>query len=332
MIAETVERARGPSTRKTSKHAHRSGSPREAAASAGPIPATSVERAKLDPSICLVAQIGRLCAQLGEAYAASELAQRAAREKSVPDEFFIEETREHLYDREYDLRQAAPHLLAQSFEGAMFQVAVASHLLDDLLSLDLNDACEKRKAEERLRGAGSCLYSVLRVLETACGADRRAAGVAGSMSDFLDPHTRVERALQGHHEMDPRRMTEDEAPYPATAVRSILSGATRNASEAAGDPVFELIETHKALWDAQEAISSDDGTNPKWLKAVDQAYAVMIRLAETPATTLEGCIAVATYVASHPSRAGNTDLDEAAVDGLAASLRGLSRRLEAGHG
>jgi hypothetical protein len=195
--------------------------------------ASGAHRAQLDPSSCIVAQIGRLCAELNDAFTASEVAERAARDKGAPGKLFIEETREHISDREYNLRQSAPHLLAQSLEGAMFQVAVASHLIDDVLSLDINDPYEKLKAEQRLRGAESCLYSVLRVLEAACGTDRRTVGAAGSMSDFRDPHTRVERALRGHHEMDPRRMTEDEAPYPPTAVRSIFSSAARDASKPA---------------------------------------------------------------------------------------------------
>lgn len=108
----------------------------------------------------------------------------------------------------------------------------------------------------------------------------------------------------------------------ATMARSGEYLAAGQPARQIEDPVFALIEQHKTLWPRIDEIDSDDGDNPEWVQAVEEAYDAMQEIADCEPTTLAGCRAAAVYISEHPCNKGFGDT-EMIRDAFARSLKAL---------
>ncbi|GBD48149.1 hypothetical protein [Methylopila sp. Yamaguchi] len=224
--------------------------------------------------ICVVEQMGRTFAKLNAAITESELASVG---EFAP---FNDGTETILHHRAEALQHAAAHQLASSLEGAMFQVTIAA----EFLSMIEPGYKEFRRGERKKAyvAAMSCLYSIIRVLERVTGADRGDLGGRSSMPDFVDPHTRVERALRGLHGPDPRRM--DDVPGGTPCWMAPCTDATPDV-----DPLADLLDRHARTVEDLKARRGDPQALEALEATLDELHA---RQKEAPVpTTLAGVLA-----------------------------------------
>lgn len=266
-------------------------------------------------SICPVEQIGRLAARLSQAYDAADTF--ATKHRADVEETAAEAAKDHLYDRQTFLRDACAYECARSPLGAMYQLGAVDYWLDVIIELAGQENI--REIEKLERRAHAALYSVLRYLEASSGQHRGAVGADHLMPDFLDPHSRVARALGGEFGHDPRRLAETpmattaSAPFlplaAAVAPHGAIAPKVGDPAVASSLPISDLIERHKALSVAQEELYRGDAVeqSAEWTEALDRAAETMQAIADCEPATIEECREAAVYIAEHPVNQGYGD-------------------------